>query len=98
MEGKRNFFQMAAEGFKEIAFLQVAFPVLTVIGGGVFVYFGMKGVFTRKTISLSRTVGGFHPIPIEGKAAVFLGLIYLIVAVLLSGFLGAISFYIYTGP
>lgn len=64
-------------------FMRIFIPLIFVVGVGVFGYFGVRGVAKRDTRLLSRR-GGWR---VTGGWAVLVGVLYLVLAVLLTGVL-----------
>lgn len=81
----------------EIEIFRFLFPVLTVVGSGLFFYFGMKGILHKRTISLFRfryaTVLESQGV-FTGPLAVFVGFMYLFFSAVCFFFLGGISYFL----
>ena len=97
MNSYLDFSKKIAESFSDIAFLKFLFPFLAIVGSGVFLFYGIKGIWKKNTISLRKIKGmSFTDSQrqITGTSAVIFGVIYLIIGLALFVFLGGISWYI----
>lgn len=65
-----------------IPIMKVLFPLLAIVGPGLFVYYGYRGIKFKRTIFLFRSRSGVQNmgLSVEGTSAVVLGVFYLLVA------------------
>ncbi len=90
-----------ASSNEDTPFLKFFFPFIFVVGCSVFFYYGYKGIVKKKTISLfkargfsareSHELGGGSGI--TGNMAVFFGILYILLGILLLIVLGPSSYY-----
>jgi len=95
-----KFSQTIASLNEDTPFLKIFFPIILVLGCSVFFYFGYKGIVKKKTISLFK-MRGFSAREsqelfgggITGNMAMFFGILYLLMGILLLIVLGGSSYY-----
>jgi hypothetical protein len=65
--------------------------VLTVVGPGLFGWFGVMGITKKRTLLLARPRGGGGPMWITGTPALITGLLYLPFGLLLFAVLAPVT-------
>lgn len=95
MDSIRTFFSLlpeAIEPLKEITFLKILFPLVTIVAGFGSLYYGFKGIFHQETVWI---ISRYLHQRIEGKWAILLGIVYLIFAAAIFSILGTMSYYLW---
>ena len=95
MDSIRTFFSLlpkTVEPLKDLTFLKILFPLLTVVVGLGCLYYGFKGIFHQETVWI---INRYLHQRIEGKWAILLGIVYLIFAAAIFSILGTMSYYLW---
>ena len=89
----------AAQLLREVGFLRALIPLLAVCGTAALIYYGVEGLTADTTQVLGRAPGQGVPTgeTYDGGAAVFAGLAYFALALVIAATLGPLSFFLWFG-
>lgn len=108
MEQYLSVFQLTAANLRPIAFMHYGIPLMSLVGIGCVMFFGLRGIFKRKTLWLGRLPAKMRTVASSstvsqtagqpsGVLAVVLGICYIVVGLALSIILLPLSYYLLVG-
>jgi hypothetical protein len=80
-----------ADLLSQAGFFQLLFPVLTLLGPGLFLYWGVRGLQHRRTAVTTRVDGTFVTTRLSGWPALAVSLVHLALAAILLLAMGPIT-------
>jgi hypothetical protein len=72
-----------ADLLSQAGFLQVLFPLLTLLGPGIFLYWGVRGLRDRRTVVTTRVDGTFVTTRLSGWSSVAASVVHVALAAVL---------------